>query len=95
MFFKLFLFSKLGHKTPSANTLLTFRKIFDPCYFSSRRSLPASMMGIGLDEEEEKEEEDNQSIVSYFSGLGYDQDHIPTRDTGIMINSFIFLRSWI
>ena len=53
------------------------------------------MMGIGLDEEEEKEEEDNQSIVSYFSGLGYDQDHIPTRDTGIIINSFIFLRSWI
>ncbi|XP_023337883.1 protein Daple [Eurytemora carolleeae] len=48
-----------------------------------RRSLPASMMGIGLDEEEEKEEEDNQSIVSYFSGLGYDQDHIPTRDTGL------------
>ena len=57
--------------------------------------MPASMMGIGLDEEEEKEEEDNQSIVSYFSGLGYDQDHIPTRDTGIIINSFIFLRSWI
>ena len=47
----------------------------------SRRSLPASMMGIGLDEEE-GENADNESLASYFSGLGYDHDHIPTRDTG-------------
>jgi len=46
-----------------------------------RRSLPASMMGIGLDGEE-GENADNESLASYFSGLGYDHDHIPTRDTG-------------
>ena len=54
------------------------------------------MMGIGLEEEEEMDEEeeghrdrgeggsvaDNESLASYFSG--YDQDHIPTRDTGRM-----------
>ena len=39
------------------------------------------MMGIGLDEEE-GENADNESLASYFSGLGYDHDHIPTRDTG-------------
>ena len=48
------------------------------------------MMGIGLEEEEETVAgEDNESIVSYFSGLGYDHDHIPTRDTGsILLGGF-------
>ena len=54
---------------------------------SSRRSLPASMMGIGLEdlESEEGHNADNESLASYLSGaLGAfpDNDHIPTRDTG-------------
>ena len=52
-----------------------------------RRSLPASMMGIGLEDmESEGHNADNESLASYLSGAlgGFaDNDHIPTRDTGI------------
>ena len=34
------------------------------------------------DGEEEGHNADNESLASYFSNIGYEGDHIPTRDTG-------------
>lgn len=64
-----------GGRSPSESMLNTEH---DKLLF--RRSLPASMLGITG--EEEGNNADNESLASYFSNIGYDGDHIPTRDTG-------------
>jgi len=52
-----------------------------------RRSLPASMAGIGISHSNENDSDtgniaDNDSLVSYLSSNLPDNDHIPVRDTG-------------
>jgi len=52
-----------------------------------RRSLPASMAGIGIGHNNDNDSDtgniaDNDSLVSYLSSNLPDNDHIPVRDTG-------------